>query len=128
MIYKYFPEKFANVEAASGITKEELDFVKYCYGSSSSSVASEAEDSSVSTATEPELLYRYDSYDDSSVDHSPLHDQIEHTIHRNKELQESSTTAFNKFWTEQEDTATKYIAMIPVIVPRQEILACSMTA
>lgn len=127
MIYKYFPEKFANVEAASGITQEELDFVKYCYGSSSS-VAAETEGSSVSTATEPELLYRYDSYDDSSVEHSPLHDQIEHAIHMDEELQESSTTTFNKFWTEQEDTAKKYISMIPVVVPRQEILACSMTA
>jgi len=32
MILKYYPHKLVDVEAASGITKEELDFVKFTYG------------------------------------------------------------------------------------------------
>ena len=35
MIYTYFPHKFANVKAASGITQEELEMANMNYGAAS---------------------------------------------------------------------------------------------
>ena len=138
MIYKYCPHKFANVEAASGITQEELDFAKYYYGGGVADAAIPAADNQeteeYSTTTElkePELLFRYDSYDDSSVEQSPQHLELRKqttTIHTTEDNEEQETSTVNKFWTEGEDAATKALSMIPMILPRQDILACSITS
>ena len=149
MIYKYYPHKFANVEAASGITQEELDFVKFYYGTTiddtdtdtdtdtAADKNQETEESSTTTTpttTEleaPELLFRYDSYNDSSVELKSQSTTIHTTTELNsaaQEEQETTTNTANKFWTEGEDAAAKALFMIPMIVPRQEIMACSITA
>lgn len=132
MIYNYFPHKFANVDAANGITQEELDFVRHMYGGRvGHAIDDKSDDSSTTTAetVESDLLHRYDSFDDSISNELPQHSHIVERSRKTTEKEESSqTSSFERFWTEQEESAEKYISMIPVIVPRQEILACSMTA
>lgn len=140
MILKHYPHKFVNVEAASGITQEELNYVKLHYGGgivAATNQATTGDSSTTRTETdEYELLFRYDSFDESSVEYSSqrneLNSQIATTDTTGKNLsqqeEEQEKSTINKFWTEGEDAAAKYISMIPIIVPRQEILACSMTA
>jgi hypothetical protein len=147
MIYKYYPHKFANVDAANGITQEELDFVKFIYGGNIVVAADgETDDSSSkssSTSTiDAEILYRYDSYDDSSVVNRFAYNEPTHAYNEptqesmaskatetkiSKEQDQEKSTV-NKFWTEGEDAAAKALSILPVMLPRQEILACSMTA
>jgi hypothetical protein len=145
MIFKHYPHKFANVEAASGITQEELDFAKFIYGGSVvvATTDQETDESSstqsLSTKTkDTEVLFRLDSYDDASVvDSSRNHETRREkptTINSteinalNENEQEEGKSTVNKFWTEGEEAAAKAFSMIPIIVPRQEILACSMTS
>ena len=141
MIYKYYPHKFANVQAASGITQEELDFVKYIYGDGAVATAHQEIDESSSKRSlstkekDAEGMFRYDSHDDSSDIISSRHLE-----QKSKQKTRSSTesnafiekeqgkSTVDKFWTEGEQAASKALSMIPTIVPRQEILACSMTA
>jgi hypothetical protein len=78
MIYTYFPHKFANVKAASGITQEELELANMYYGAASMITQQQQDDnynhnqedhsssssssSSITTTTKvegPELLFRY---------------------------------------------------------------------
>jgi hypothetical protein len=144
MIFKYYPHKFANVEAASGITQEELDFAKFIFGGSAVVAATDQDmdesssTQSLSTKTkDTEVLFRLDSYDDASVvDSSRNHKTrredpltINSTeINALNENEQDGKLTVNKFWTEGEEAAAKALSMIPIIVPRQEILACSMTA
>ena len=139
MILKYYPHKFANVETASGITQEELDFVKFVYGGGIVVAADQdMQDSSFSTSSSTDLedveKSRYESY--NYIDENPSRYQISksktRTInasekHSSKEKEHGKFTV-DRFWTEGEEAATKALSMIPIIVPRQEILACSMTA
>eukprot|EP00536_Pseudo-nitzschia_multiseries_P010223 jgi/Psemu1/307142/fgenesh1_kg.305_\ len=139
MILNYCPEKLVNVESASGITQEELDYVKYTYGNGGVVAAATATATTTTNTTahgdsrtetedseEWSSLIRYNegvSFDERSI--STTHATTERNSGREEEEERS---AVDRFWTEGEDTAAKYISMIPVIVPRQEILACSMTA
>lgn len=137
MIYKYYPHKFANVEAASGITQEELDFVHFMYGGRIAAAAADDKKSSLSTTktketTNEEILYRYDSFEESSTSQ---YEETKHDIPLTIQMKESKKpkqeekSAVDKFWTEGEEAASKALSLIPaIIVPRQEILACSMTA
>jgi len=142
MILKHYPHKLVNVEAASGITQEELNLVKLHYGggivAATNQAATEDDSSTTTTRTEmeeSELLFRYDSFDESSVEYSSQYNELNSQIattdtaggNASQQEEEQEKSTINKFWTE-EDTAAKYISMIPIIVPRQEILACSMTA
>ncbi len=133
MIYKYYPHKFANVEAASGITQEELDFVHFMYGGrSAAAVDTEKSSSSTKTteSTNEEVLYRYDTFEESHYDE--FKQQTLLTIHMTetkKQPKEEEKSTVDKFWKEGEEAANKALSLIPaIIVPRQEILACSMTA
>jgi len=140
MILKYYPHKFANVEAASGITQEELDFVKFIYGGSIV-VATEQDMQELSFSTslstnleDVENVIRYEPRDDfneipSRYQSSKSKTKTIHVTgkHSSKEKEEGKFTV-DRFWTEGEEAATKALSMIPIIVPRQEILACSMTA
>merc|ERR1712021_167873 len=143
MIFKYYPHKFANVEAASGISQEELDFVKTFYGGSIVVAADQETGGSSSTkrsSTETKIadsVFRYDSYDDSSVvvvNQSRYYESKSETTTINvtganvSKEQEQEKSTVNKFWTEGEEVAAKALSLIPISVPRQEILACSMTA
>lgn len=142
MILKHYPHKFANVEAASGITQEELDFVKFKYGGRVVAAASADQEtdkspSSTTATKDAEVLFRYDYFDESSVVHASRHDELKSastTIIHMKETatrkdQEEEMSTVDKFWTEGEEAAAKALSFIPaIIVPRQEILACSMTA
>eukprot|EP00537_Pseudo-nitzschia_pungens_P007667 CAMPEP_0172362108 /NCGR_PEP_ID=MMETSP1060-20121228/5795_1 /TAXON_ID=37318 /ORGANISM="Pseudo-nitzschia pungens, Strain cf. cingulata" /LENGTH=191 /DNA_ID=CAMNT_0013084533 /DNA_START=126 /DNA_END=701 /DNA_ORIENTATION=+ len=149
MILKYCPHKLVNVETCpSGITQEELNYVKLHYGggvvvaathheesplvvrSRTNNNNNTTEDSNLSSSSSSSIILRYDSFDDASEE-----DDRSTTIHatrRNSALPEEAEqdrSAVDRFWTEGEDAAAKYVSMIPaVIVPRQEILACSMTA
>jgi hypothetical protein len=138
IIFKYYPHKFANVEAASGITKEELDFVNFIYGDRIATAANQKMDESSSTSStltetrDTEVLYRYDFYDDSNSSRYYESQIGKPTINMagvnaSKE-QEQEKSTINKVWTEGEEAAAKALSIIPIIVPRQEILACSMTA
>lgn len=141
IIFKYYPHKFANVEAASGITKEELDFVNLIYGDRIATAANQKMDESSSTSNtltetrDTEVLYRYDFHDDSSVANSSRYYESERGkttinmtgVNASKE-QEQEKSTINKVWTEGEEAAAKALSIIPIIVPRQEILACSMTS
>lgn len=140
MILKYYPHKLVNVEAASGISKEELDYVKFIYGGDIVDAAdqkiseSSFTDSTTIEAGDAEFLYRYDSQDHISENTSQYQNAQNETrtINLSKndssEEKEQEKSAVNRFWTEGEEAATKALSMIPIIVPRQEILACSMTA
>ena len=141
MILKYYPHKFANVESASGITKEELDFVKMMYGGRLVAAATNEEtDSDSSTTTtnkDAEVVFRFDSFDESNTmqtsqeedSNSKARMSILLTERNATQEREEETSAANKFWTEGEEAASKALSLIPaIIVPRQEILACSMTA
>jgi len=141
MIFKYYPHKFANVEAASGISQEELDFVKTFYGGSIVVAADQETGGSSSTrrsstkTKDAESVFRYDSYDDSSVvNQSRYYESKSETTTINvtdtnaSKEQEQEKSTVNKFWTEGEEVAAKALSLIPIIVPRQDILACSMTA
>jgi len=140
MIYKYYPHKFANVDAANGITQEELDFVKFIYGGNVVVAADQETDqsslkSSSTITTDAEILYRYDSYDDSSVVNTSTYNEPAHESMASKATetkiskeQDQEKSTVNKFWTEGEDAAAKALSILPVMLPRQEILACSMTA
>lgn len=130
MIFKYCPEKFANVEAASGITQEELDFVHFHYrGGIVAAASRDTGEPSMETETnEPTELFLFrsdDSLDDSCAEKSTEDFSPNGQVKSEDQREES---AIEKFWAEGEDTAAKYISMIPVILPRQEILACSMTS
>ena len=111
MIYKYYPHKFANVEAASGITQEELDFVHFMYGGRIAAAAADAEKSSLATkrteTTNAEVLYRYDSFEETSTSqYSESNHENPLTIHMTetkKQPKEEEKSAVDKFWTEGED-------------------------
>jgi hypothetical protein len=168
MIYTYFPYKFANVKAASGITQEELELANMHYGAASIITQKQQDDnhshiqedhsssssssSSITTTTkveEPEPLFQY-AQDEQQQEQESLSyfDDI-----RNQLLSLSTTTSTtsttqtktktnenntaleenlnNKFWSEEANaTADKAISSIipTIIVPSQEIMACSMTA
>lgn len=140
MILKYYPHKFANVESASGITKEELDFVKMMYGGRIVADANQETDSDSSTTTsntDSEVLFRFDSFEDSDTLQASQADEtkvkptmsILLTERNTTQEQEDEKFSANKFWTEGEEAASKALSLIPaIIVQRQEILACSMTA
>lgn len=142
MILKYYPHKFANVEAASGITQEELDFVHFMYGgrivaASADPQETDTSPSSLTTTTRnAEVLFRYDSFDDSNVVHTSRYDEPKSEtrttarteIKYKRKEQEDGRSTVDKFWTEGEEAASKALSLLPIIVPRQEILACSMTA
>lgn len=141
MIFKYYPHKFVNVEAANGITQEELDFVNFLYDGSIVASADQETNESSSTRSsltetkDTEVLFRYDSHDDSSVEQSSRYREsksetttINATGTNGSKEQEQEKSTVNKFWTEGEETAAKALFMIPVIVRRQEILACSITS
>jgi len=136
MILNYYPRKFANVDAASGISQEELDFVKELYGDSIV-VAANPEMVNSSSRRSPskrtknmEAVFGYDVYGGSSGRNyqrcqTTTIDMTESnpTMHQNE-----GKLTVNRFWTEGEEAATKVLSIIPIIVPRQEILACSITA
>mmetsp|Transcript_13223 Transcript_13223/g.31088 ORF Transcript_13223/g.31088 Transcript_13223/m.31088 type:complete len:178 (-) Transcript_13223:284-817(-) len=135
MILKCYPHKFVNVEAASGITQEELDFVKHIYGGSMIIAAGEKmAESSFSTRSsrdreDNKIVLRYESQNHSKENQSrrPNSNRKTRTINATEQYK-TAEKEVNKFWTEGEEAATKALSMIPTIVPRQEILACSMTA
>ena len=132
IIYKYYPYKFANVEAASGITQEELDFVKYYYGGGVPA-DQETQEPSSSTANKPIETIESKSqprctFDVSAQSHeSNSQTPIIHSKATNEPEEEHNST-INKYWAEGGDAATKALSIIPILVPSQEILACSMTA
>ena len=141
MILKYYPHKFANVEAASGITQEELDFVKFIYGGSTVVAANqEMRESSFSTSSSTDVedaknnLFQYeiqDHFNENPSRHQVLNSKtttINETEKNTLREKEQEKLTVNRFWSEGEEAATKAMSMIPIIVPRQEILACSMTA
>ncbi|OEU11487.1 hypothetical protein FRACYDRAFT_270789 [Fragilariopsis cylindrus CCMP1102] len=173
MIYTYFPNKFANVKAASGITQEELEMANMNYGAASiitqqqqddnyvhnqedHSSSSSSSSSSITTTTpkvdEPKLFFRYvqdeqqqekeslSYFDDirnqllslstttSTISTSTSTTQTK-TTEKNTALEEENMN--NKFWSEEANaTANEAISgIIPtIIVPSQEIMACSLTA
>jgi len=140
MILKYYPHKLVDVEAASGITKEELDFVKFTYGGDIVVAADQKINESSSTnlttteVEDAEFLFRYDTHD-NSIENASRYRNAQHktrtinlTESDSSEEKEQEKSAVNRFWTEGEEAATKALSIIPIIVPRQEILACSMTA
>ena len=171
MIYTYFPHKFANVKAASGITQEELEMANMNYGAASIITQQQQDDnydhnqedhsssssssSSITTTTpkvdEPKLFFRYvqdeqqqekeslSYFDDirnqllslstttSTTSTSTSTTQTK-TTEKNTALEENMN---NKFWSEEANaTANEAISgIIPtIIVPSQEIMACSLTA
>ena len=130
MIYKYYPHKFANIEAASGITQEELDFVHFMYGGRIAAAAEqERESSTTETTNDAEILYRYDFFDDSSTSDESKHETpLTIQMKESEKPKEQEKSTVDKFWTEGEEAASKALSLIPVLLPRQEILACSMTA
>mmetsp|Transcript_5903 Transcript_5903/g.13738 ORF Transcript_5903/g.13738 Transcript_5903/m.13738 type:complete len:176 (-) Transcript_5903:384-911(-) len=133
IIYKYYPHKFANVEAASGITQEELDFIKYYYGGGDPADQVTQEPAS-STANkpietiEPKSQFRCTFDNVSAQSHEPNSQTPIIYSKATNEPEEEQNSTINKFWTEGGDAAAKALSIIPIIVPSQEILACSMTA
>jgi ATP/maltotriose-dependent transcriptional regulator MalT len=167
MIYTYFPYKFANVEAASGITQEELDLANMYYGAASiitqqqqddnhnqnqnqkdHSWSSSSSSSITATTTEvedSELLFRYNQEEEEQQQEQESLSYFDDI--RNQLLSLSTTTTIqtktnekntaqeenknNKFWSEEANaTATTTLSSIipTIIVPSQEIMACSMAS
>jgi ATP/maltotriose-dependent transcriptional regulator MalT len=168
MIYTYFPYKFANVEAASGITQEELDLANMYYGAASiitqqqqddnhnqnqnqkdHSWSSSSSSSSITATTteveDSELLFRYNQEEEEQQQEQESLSYFDDI--RNQLLSLSTTTTVqtktnekntaqeenknNKFWSEGANaTATTTLSSIipTIIVPSQEIMACSMAS
>lgn len=117
MIYRYFPHKFADVEAASGITQEQLDAVRIPI---QPVPAINNRTSSVAEQEIQELIPAF--HIESDVD--------DRTTTIKKEI---SPTNNNKtiFWIERREEKggvnVSSSLTIAVDLPRQEILACAMT-
>jgi hypothetical protein len=127
MIYRFFPHKFAHVEAASGITQEQLDAVRIYYAAEIAlpdviMKTSSTQEEEESHALTPVFLssmnesedYRTKDYSTTKKESTSSHDEI------------NSKTIL---WIEQREERTVNIlsSFLPIDLPRQEILACAMT-
>jgi hypothetical protein len=128
MIYKYFPHKFANVEWANGLTEEQLDAVRVYRHDATTSCSTE-DQYQVSTST----LFGARSLGDTLKLHVLHGQQLEqrysiqesHSDNDSNNMKEGDTSnSKTKFWKEGEGTLA---SLIPVALPRQEILSCAMT-
>lgn len=137
LIYRYAPHKFADVEWANGLTEEQLLAVRV-YRTSEATTTAESDhanehDVTKTTRPIPLLVSAEQALHEAAVqpqhmsverqdapEESPVHQHIP----RNNNKSTREADHLTRFWKEGEETLT---ALIPVGLPRQEILACAMT-
>ncbi len=117
MIYKYFPHKFANVEYANGLTKEQLDAVRMYRDATDSDI----EKSSKEHETPVVMCH------DTAQNHDlRRQEQQQKEIKKTREEDFWASKAYKtKFWKESEETFTSLISV--EVLPRQEIMSCAIT-
>jgi len=128
IVYHYFPQKYANVEHANGLTQEQLDAVRiYKVSTTSATVEEEREqveeiDASVVAAADAQNKEQ-PLLDLSTVYKAPSDEELAQL----RPL--SSYTIPNTFWKEEtRDRESKSILPKPSFVfPSSDIMACAMT-
>lgn len=114
MVYRYFPHKFAQVEAASGITQEELDAVRVFHSPELKAQGENAEPTAAPafhSDGRQEARRRQES--PASVKESPSYENSNRTL----------------FWIDRrpEDGGNMLSNLVAVRLPRQDVMDCAMT-
>ncbi|KAG7368992.1 hypothetical protein IV203_031735 [Nitzschia inconspicua] len=128
LIYHYAPHKFANVEWANGLTQEQLDAVRI-YQVETEEQATRPPKNQEHVASLPTLFAAEQALLEvvEQSKHTAVRQESEHENFLAKnynKLREDTASTKTRFWKEGEEAFT---ALIPVALPRQEILACAMT-
>ena len=97
LVYKYFPEKYATVEYANGLTQDQLDAVRVF----KQEIATVQQDEQAATPTGVVAKEEIENKNDG-------------------------TFMMNRFWNDMPSTK-EIVEETIFVIPRQEIIACSMT-